>query len=222
MRSLFWLLISFGTAAAAPPAQVDLSFDVLHNGSSVAQVTHRLKHDGRAYELTESWSGLGLYALLGSARRSSRGTVGDEGLLPLEYRDERTGRRTAQARFDWQAKTVTMQYKGEPRVVPLPPDASDRLAFLFDFAFSAPPVGEVSFHLLDGRGRSRHVYEVQGTERRATPAGEFEALRLVRRTDDEVAEIWLATRRSYLPVRVRVTAKGGRRYDQVRVKMSAP
>ena len=41
----------------------------------------------------------------------------------LEYRDERTGRRTARARFDWQAKTVTMQYQGEPRVVPLPPDA---------------------------------------------------------------------------------------------------
>lgn len=224
MRSFCSLLISLGAAAvhAAPPAQVELSFDVLHNGSSVAQVRHHLQHDGQVYELNEAWSGKGLYALLGSAHRSSRGRVGEAGLRPLEYRDERTGRRTARARFDWQAKTVTMQYKGEPRVVPLPPDASDRLAFLFDFAFSPPPAGEVTFHLMDGRGRSRHVYEVQGTERLTTPGGQFEALRLVRRTHDEVAEIWLAVDRSYLPVRVRVTEKGGSRYDQVLMQISAP
>jgi len=223
MRNWFWLLISAAAAAhAAPPERVELSFDVMHNGSSVAQVAHRLHHDGRVYELTEAWSGKGLYALLGTARRTSRGRVGEAGLRPVEYRDERTGRSTARARFDWQAKTVTMQYKGNPRVMPLPPDANDRLAFLFDFAFSPPPVGEVTFHLMDGRGKSRHVYTVEGTERLTTPAGEFHALRLVRRTDDEVAEIWLATERSYLPLRVRVTEKDGTRYDQVVVQISVP
>jgi len=75
---------------------------------------------------------------------------------------------------------------------------------------------------MDGRGKSRHVYTVEGTERLRTPAGEFHALRLVRRTDDEVAEIWLATERSYLPLRVRVTEKDGTRYDQVVVQISVP
>ena len=223
MRNWFWLLISAAAAVhAAPPERVELSFDVRHNGSSVAQVAHRLQHNGRVYELTETWSGTGLYALLGSARRTSRGTIAQDGLHPLEYRDERTGRRTARARFDWQAQTVTLQYKGDPRVVPLPPDASDRLAFLFDFAFSPPPAGEISFHLMDGRGKSRHVYTVDGRERLKTPAGEFDALKLVRHTDDEVAELWLATERSYLPLRVRVTDKDGTRYDQVVTQISAP
>jgi hypothetical protein len=223
MRNWSWLLISACAAAhAAPPARVELSFEVLHNGSSVAQVAHRLQHDGHVYELTEAWSGRGLYALLGTARRTSRGRVGEEGLQPMEYRDERTGRRTARARFDWHAKTVTMQYKGDARVVPLPPDASDRLAFLFDFAFSPPPEGEISFHLMDGRGKSRHVYVVEGTEQLTTPAGPFEALRLVRRTDDEIAEIWLATRHSFLPLRIRVTEKDGTRFDQVVVQISVP
>jgi hypothetical protein len=224
MRNWSWLLISAAAAAAqaAPPERVELSYDVQHNGSSVAQVEHRLHHDGRAYELTETWSGRGLYALLGTARRTSRGHIADHGLQPLEYRDERTGRRTARARFDWQARTATLQYKGDPRVLPLPPDGSDRLAFLFDFAFSPPPAGEVSFHLLDGRGKSRHVYAVERTESLTTPAGRFEALKLVRRTDDELAEIWLAVQRSYLPLRVRVTEKDGGRFDQVVTRISAP
>jgi hypothetical protein len=223
MRNWFWLLISAAAAAhAGPPERVELSYDVRHNGSSVAQVEHRLHHDGRAYELTETWSGKGLYALLGTARRTSRGTIGQGGLQPLEYRDERSGRRTARARFDWQGRTATLQYKGDPRVLPLPPDASDRLAFLFDFAFSPPPAGEVSFQLFDGRGKSQHVYVVEHTERLTTPAGQFEALKLVRRNGHEIAEIWLAVERSYLPLRVRVTEKDGARLDQVLTHISAP
>ncbi|MGH8740180.1 MAG: DUF3108 domain-containing protein [Burkholderiales bacterium] len=220
---MLWLLISTAAAVhAAPPERVELSFDVLHNGSSVARVEHRLQHDGRVYELTETWSGKGLYALLGTARRTSRGTIAHDGLQPQEYRDERTGRRTARARFDWQAQTVTLQYKGDPRVLPLPADASDRLAFLFDFAFSPPPAAQVTFHLIDGRGKSRHVYALDGRERLTTPAGQFEAFKLVRRTDGELAEIWLAAERSYLPLRIRVTEKDGALYDQVLTKISAP
>ncbi len=224
MRSWFWLLISAAAAAAqaAPPQRVELSFDVLRNGASVAQIEQELQHDGRSYQLTESWSGKGLYALLGSARRTSHGLVAEDGLQPLEFTDERTGRNTARATFDWAAKTMTRRYRGEPRTEPLPTNAHDRLAFLFDFAFSPPPAGEVSFELMDGRGQSRHVYAVGGSERLTTPAGQFDTLRLVRRTKGELAEIWLAKQRSYLPVRVRVIEKDGTRYDQVVVKISTP
>lgn len=223
MRSWSWLLISAAAAAqAAPPQRVELSFDILRNGASVAQVEQQLQHNGRIYELTENWSGKGFYALLGSARRTSRGIVAEDGLQPLEFTDERTGRSTARAIFDWRANTMTRHYRGEPRTEALPSDAHDRLAFLFDFAFSPPPAGEVSFELMDGRGQSRHVYSVGGTERLTTPAGQFDTLRLVRRTKGELAEIWLATERSYLPVRVRVIEKDGTRYDQVVVKISTP
>ena len=63
---------------------------------------------------------------------------------------------------------------------------------------------------------------MEGRDRLQTPAGEFDTLRLVRRTRGELAEIWLATERSYLPVRVRVTENDGTRYDQVLVKISIP
>jgi hypothetical protein len=148
--------------------------------------------------------------------------VAENGLQPLEFTDERSGRSTARATFDWQANTLTMQYRGGPRTEAMPPHAHDRLAFLFDFAFAPPPAGQVSFSLMDGRGQSRHVYSVDGSEHLTTPAGQFETVRLVRRTQDELAEIWLARDRGYLPVRILVTGKDGTRLDQVVTKISTP
>jgi hypothetical protein len=223
MRSWCWLLISAAAAAAdaAPPARIEIAYEIARNGTRVADVVHRMQHNGRIYQLTESWKGRGILALRGSATRTSRGLVSAEGLKPLEFTDERTGRSTARAKFDWQGKTVTMQYRGEPRDEPLPARAQDRLAFLFDFAFAPPhPGGEVTFHVMDGRGQSHHVYAVNGRERIKTPAGELDTLKLVRRTSDELAEIWLAAGRSYLPVRILVLQNDGTRYDQVATRIS--
>lgn len=224
MRSWCWFLISAlaGAAQAAPPARVEIASQIIRNGSAVAEVVYRMQHDGRAYELTETWQGKGIFALRGSAKRTSRGVVSAEGLRPLEFTDERTGRRTARAQFDWKAKTVTMQYRGDPRSEPLPAHAQDRLSFMFGFAFAPPHSGSrFVFDLLDGRGQSQHVYAVDGRAQLKIPAGEFNAVKLVRPDTDEVVEIWLAPELSYLPVRVLAVNKDGTRYDQVATKISA-
>jgi hypothetical protein len=224
MRSWCWLLISAaaGAAQAEPPARVEIASEIIRNGSAVAEVVYRLQHDGRAYELIETWKGKGFFALRGSAKRTSRGLVSARGLKPLEFTDERTGRSTARAQFDWAAKTVTLQYRGDPRSEALPPHAHDRLAFLFTFAFAPPPPGsQFTFDLLDGRGQSRHVYAVDGRSQLKIPAGEFNAVKLVRPDTDELIEIWLVPELSYLPVRVLAVNKDGTRYDQVATKISA-
>lgn len=223
MRNWFWLLssaLAWG-ASAAPPERVAIAYDIARNGTTVAEALHHIEHNGRVYQITESWKGRGIFAFLGTATRTSRGVVGPDGLKPLEFADERAGRSTARAKFDWTAKTVVMQYKGEPRTEPLPARAHDRLAFMFDFAFAPPRSGEVAFDLLDGRGLSRHVYTVNGHERLTTPFGDFDTVKLVRVTENERAEIWLATGRSYLPLRVLVIGKDGTRVDQVATKMSS-
>jgi len=231
MRNWSWVLISkvlhgacgaalsSACAFAAPPARVEIAYEITRNGTTMAEVHHLLEHNGRLYQVTETWKGRGLLSLRGTATRTSRGLVSATGLKPLEYADERSGRHTARAKFDWQSNTVTMQYKGDPRVEPLPARAHDRLAFLFDFAF-APPEREVAFELLDGRGQSRHVYTPNGRERLKTPAGDFNALKLLRGTENERAEIWLAVDHSFLPLRVQVTEKDVT-YDQVAVKITA-
>lgn len=225
MRNWLWLPISAAvaaSAAAAPPEKAALTFELLRNGGEVAGVVHTLEHDGRRYEITEKWSGKGFYALAGSATRTSRGLVSPGGLRPLEFKDERTGRSTARATFDWEAKTIVLQYKGEPRTEPLPPQANDRLAFLYDFAFEATRPKQAEFELFDGRGRSHHVYQLDGHERITVPAGSFDTVRYVRSTGDERADIWLGADIGYLPVRVLITKQDGERFDQRLKELSRP
>lgn len=226
MRSSISLLISALLAAvqahAAPPARVELHSDILRNGTAVAEMVDRFEHADGKYSLTQVWRGKGIFALRGSVKRRSHGIAGATGLKPLEFSDERTGRPTARAVFDWQANTLTMQYRGGPRTEPMPPRAHDRLAYLFDFVFGGPPEKEVYFHLADGRGMSHQVYEVNGRERLRTPAGEFETVKMVRSKDRDRTEVWLAADLSYLPVRVLVVDEDGTRVEQIVTRISTP
>ena len=210
-------------AAAAPPQRVEIGFEIARNGLVVAEVHERLEHDGRRYHLSETWKGKGIFALRGEARRISRGAVGADGLRPLEFEDQRSGRETARARFDWSAKTLTLQYKSEPASRPLPEAALDRLSFLYGFAFRNPGAQAATFNVTDGRSVTTYVYQAAGRERVKTPAGEFDALKLVKRRDhpqDRATEIWLAADRHYLPVRIVLVEKDGTRLETVAVKIA--
>ncbi|HEY7241963.1 MAG TPA: DUF3108 domain-containing protein [Burkholderiales bacterium] len=210
-----------GAAWGAPPRQAEVIYETSRNGLTLAEVTYTLEHDGRNYQIAETTKGRGILALRGTTRRTSRGMITPEGLKPVEFTDERTGRNTARASFDWKAKTVTLQYKGDPRTEPLPPNASDRLAFVLDFSF-APQRREAVFDLFDGRGQSHHVYTNGGNERIKIPLGEFDAVRFFRGSPDDRSEVWLAKELGYLPVRVLVTEKDGTRYEQVATKITTP
>ena len=214
-RSWFIPLISAAALAqAAPPQAVEITYDVARNASSVAEVVHRLEHNGRSYTLTETWKGRGFLSLRGNAKRTSRGIVTAQGLRPLEYTDERTGRDTARASFDWSAKTLTQQYRDGPRTAELPPRPHDRLAFLFEFSFVPPRKSDVVLDIADGRGLSHQVYRITGRERIKVPAGEFDAVKLTRTKEDERADLWFATHRDYLPLRILITSKDGTVIDQ--------
>ncbi len=228
MRNWLWLLIS-GTAvavatqaAAEPPSHITLVFTLTRNGSTMAEVTEQLNYSAGNYQLTETWKGKGFYALLGSARRQSVGTIENGVLRPREFFDERSGRDTARAWFDWKAQTLTMQYKGNKGVEPLPPNAQDRLSFLF--ALSLLPGSKsdaVSYSIADGKGLSRHTYKLVGRERVKTPVGEFDTVKAMRQGDDrETAEVWLAPQYGYIPVRVLVVESDGTRLEQLPTRIS--
>jgi hypothetical protein len=229
MRSWFWLLISApfadpALAQAAPPARVEIEYELMRNGKAMAEVVERIEHGNGTYHLTETWRGKGMYALLGRAKRTSEGTLGAGGPRPREYVDERSGRDTQRVTFDWAANTITRRYKGATRTEPVPADTQDRLSFLFALSLSSQKPRAISFHVADGRGMSRHTYKPNGRERLATPAGEFETVKLLRRNEGsgEMAEIWLAASRSYLPVRILLVEKDGTRYEHLATRISQP
>ena len=210
---------------AAPPGRVEIGYEVLHNGGAVADVTIVLEHDGLKYQLAERWKGRGIYALAGEAQRTSRGTIAPDGLRPLEYEDVRSRRAPGRARFEWDTRTLTLQYRDGPQTRPMPPHAQDRLSFVFAFAFRAPGWRPTEFNLVDGKGVANYVFENAGRERIGIPAGQFDALRLVKRKqspDDRSSEMWLDPSRSYLPLRVLVVQKDGTRVDQVATRISVP
>jgi len=213
------------SAAGAPPQRVEIVYELLYNGASVAVIVDRLEHDGRHYQITEHWQGKGPMALRGEVRRTSRGAIGLEGLRPLEFVDRRSGRRTARATLDWDAQQLTLQYKGAPTTRPLPANAHDKLSFLYGFAFAPPGAQPVTLNVADGKSVSTYVYRVAGRERLSLPAGEFDTLKLVKQKvgpQDRGTEIWLAERGGWLPVRVLVTEHDGTRLDQVATRVAAP
>jgi hypothetical protein len=221
MRNWFWLLISVaGAAQATPPAQVEIEYTLTRNGSAMAEVTDRLEHANGAYQLTETWRGKGMYALLGKAKRVSQGLLDADGPRPTEYTDERSGRDTQRVTFDWKANTITRRYKGKTSTESVPTDAQDRLSFLFKLMFASRKGQTVSFHVADGRGMSHHTYQAAGRERLGTPAGEFDAVKVTRMNGSgDKAEIWFAADRGYVPVRLVVIEKDGTRYEHLATRI---
>jgi hypothetical protein len=213
-----------GACAAQPPHKLSLTYDVSYNGVVAAELTEVLEHDGKNFILSSEGRGKGIGALLyrGAAKRSCRGEVTGNGLRPLEYRDQRGDRPAATARFDWAKKTLTQEHEGKSETTSMVPALQDRLSFLYNFAFQhAPelkPGREIRVTLTDGKGLTQFHYSVAGTELLKTPAGELETVHLVKQRDgkdDKGTEIWFASSRDYLPVRILVIEKDGARLDQV-------
>lgn len=204
MRNIFLLIAFSATAAqAAPPQRVEIVYDLARNGMALAEVTHRLEHDGKAYRLTENVRGKGILALKGDITRNSQGAVAADGLRPRHFEDKRSGRDTLQVDFDPAAKTPTWQQQ-------------DQLSVVWTFAF-APPGRDVTVDVADGKRVSHYAYQPAGKEKVKTPAGEFDALKFVKkreRPEDKVTEIWIATDRQ-VPVRILIVDKNGTRLDQL-------
>ena len=208
MRSWFFAaaISACAGAQAAPPETAEIVYELLRNGSAVAEIVQRFEQDGKRYQIAETWKGRGLLALRGEIQRKSTGAVGPEGLRPLEFEDQRSGRETVREKFDPNS--------------PL----QDRLSFVWNFAF-APPRQPVALDISDGRHAARSVYASAGRERVKTPAGEFDAIKLVKHRDgpeDRGTEIWLAAERHLLPVRLLILEKDGTRLDQVATRIAAP
>jgi hypothetical protein len=209
MRNIFFLIaLSATTALAAPPKNVEIAYEVSRNGLTLADITYKLQHDGRSYELVEHWKGRGLLALKGDAERISTGTVAPDGLRPRRFEDRRTGRDTREVKFDAASKTPTLEQQ-------------DQLSLAWSFAF-APPRKVVSVSVADGKRVSHYVYEPAGRERVKTPAGEFDALKFVKKRQqpqDKVTELWVTADRRSLPVRILVVDKDGAQFDQVATRI---
>ena len=229
MRSLCFLLISaVALGAHAAPAALqgtfEIQFDISCEGTELAEVVERLDLSPGSYQMTETSKGKGIYALLGTAKRISRGAIVNGLLQPAEFSDERTGRDTARAWFDWKAQTITMQHGGRKGTEEMPPNSQDRLSFLLAVTMMPGRVKNLKLSIFDGKGQSRHEYDVAGRERVQTPAGNFEAVRITRRYEagaKDRADLWVAADFG-LPVKVVNIDRDGKRCEHVAKRIARP
>jgi hypothetical protein len=227
MRSLCFLLISVAalTARSAPaPLQggFEIQFDISCEGTELAEVVERVELSATGYRMTETSKGKGIYALLGTAKRTSRGAIVNGVLQPAEFVDERTGRDTARAWFDYKAQTITMQYSGHKGSEEMPPNSQDRLSFLLAVTMMPGRSKYMKLSIFDGKGQSRHEYDVGGRERVKTPAGEFDAVKITRRTEPgqkDSAHLWVSADFG-LPVKLAHVERDGRSCEHVAKRIS--
>ena len=212
------LLLATASVWGAPPGRVRITYDTSYNGLTVAEVVEVLDHDDRTYSIVSEVKGRGILALAPVLKRSSRGRITPEGLRPDEYRDQRGDSWAVTAKFNWNARSIVQEKNGNSETLAMPGTAQDPLSLAYSFAF-VPPVGK-TFEVTraEGRGVSQFRFVVVGPEKLTTPAGEMQTLRISKERDgpdDKAMDIWFASDRGYLPVRILIVDKDGTRADQV-------
>src|SRR5262245_9822741 len=203
---------------AAPPQHAKITHEGTAKGMA-ADAVETIEHDGKTYSIVSETKGRGILATFGVLnRRTSRGRITAEGLRPEEYRDERPFGWVATAKFDWEARTVTQERRGKSETLKMPGVAQDPLSLAYTFPFVPPKGKEYDVIRADGRGLTPFRFAVVGDEKIPTPLGEMQTLHISKikdGPDDKATDIWFATERDFIPVRVLVVDKDGERADQI-------
>lgn len=194
-----------GPSLNALPTRLDLRFQVRY-GIARGEQTLVWINEGDRYTLISVANATGLAGVFYSGRfvQTSRGRITPRGLVPEEFWDQRGDKRSS-TRFDSANKSLTLTpAKGAPRHFDYQGEVQDALSLFFQLALTAPPPdGQLAYTVFNGKKLRNYAYDVRGEANLETELGVLRTLHLARRTDgDGRFEIWLATDRYFLPVRV--------------------
>lgn len=224
------------TAAASEPVAAPVELPWPHQGrirfsvtrgegeqtTLVGQSTHTWQHDDATYVLQTLTETVGLAAVFRPAKvvQTSEGTLGTEGIVPREFRVERMGKAAERARFDRDAKKVTL-FSGERirRELPLAAGSQDILSQIYQIGLTR--TARIELMIATGKSYGRHVFETVGEERLATRFGELLTwhLKAVSLAGEQAMELWLATEYRNLPVRIRYIDRKGDVFEQNAVEL---
>lgn len=194
------------TAAAALPARIDMRFKV-HYGLASGEQTLVWVSEGMHYTVTSVASATGLAGVFyrGQLVQTSRGRITAAGLQPEEFWDQR-GERRSSARIEQAENGVHLTLtpaQGAPRHFSHGGGVQDLLSLMFQLALTAPPQGQASYAVFNGKKLREYTFEPRGEVELETALGTLNTLHVVRLADAAGRfEAWLAVDRNYLPVRV--------------------
>lgn len=191
-------------------------------GFQVGQAEHAWEFADGRYRISIVTETSGLAALFKSVHIAleSRGTVTANGLQPERFTTRRNGAETNEnADFDWATHEVVLARNGSR--YPVRDGAQDLVSFHYQLGYLARLVDGASMGVASGKKFERYSFDAVGEEDIDTPAGRFHTLH-VRVQTDSVTELWLATDKQMLPVRIRYTDKKGDSFEQVATALGSP
>lgn len=223
----FLLASVHGSALAATPSSVQLTYDVYKGGMKIGLIEESYTRDKDRYILSSSTRATGLLAIFKPGRIliSSSGLVGPQGLKPLRFSDQREGdeSRNRSSEFDWDSKQLALFHQKQRTVVALPEGTQDRLSALYQFMFLSLQNGTtLDFPMTNGSKLDSYHYAISHKQKLKTPAGEFDTLYLDNeaRKGENKTEIWLATEHHNLPCKMTITDANGDQLTQILSKLS--
>jgi len=221
------ILCPLSSAIAATPGSVQATYDVYKGNLKIGQIEESFRRDKDHYALASTTRATGLLAIFkpGKILISSSGLIGQKGLQPLRFSDQREGEehRNRSAEFDWDARQLTMIHREQRTVVTLPDGTQDRLSAMYQFMFlSLQAASVLEFSMTNGSKLNNYRYAISLKQKLTTPAGEFDTMHLNEQAKkgDSRTEIWLATERNNLPCKMIITDAEGGQLTQILSKLS--
>ena len=204
------------SAPAAPgahelPDRFEATFVLEAAGAKVARTRWSLAPGTHGtYVATSRTEPAGVFALIRDEARLERSEWTWEGqwLKPLEYRYERTGRKSREIdiAFDWEANVARHDSPGASWRLPVPPGTMDKfnyiLAMMHDLGRGKR---NVEYTIADGGRRlKRYVLTGVGEERITTALGTFDTavIRRERENSERKTTFWCAAELGFLPVKI--------------------
>ena len=225
MKSLSLVALLIANCAFAQPTNIQLEYDVSHNGSDFGTVKESFVQTGDAYHIVSITKGKGLYALLGERVLMSDGYVSADGLKPSQFQLKRgdNAKKSLTANFDWTNLQLMMLKNGVTQTASLVPGALDLASYPYQFMFTPPAGAQVNVTLTTGKKLDNYVYNI-AEENAIVKVGavSYQTLHLVNAEVDgnKRKELWLAKSKHYLPVKYLVVEKNGDKIEQTLTKIS--
>lgn len=197
------------------PARGRLRYVVTYGegGFIIGENIHEWSVDGDRYTIRWTAEPRGLAALRGRTRtQASAGEVTATGLRPQEFRDQREGRESETAAFDWSASRVV--FSGGRGEGGLAPGAQDQVSVFYQLAWLAPRQ-DIDLPVATASRIGRSTFEWLGEEEIDINGARLGSLHLRTRSGGDTTEVWLVPSHGGLPLKIRYIDRKGDVFDQV-------
>ncbi|MBM3115965.1 DUF3108 domain-containing protein [Jeongeupia naejangsanensis] len=185
-----------GKQAKAFPKKVEITYVY---GVFPVRMTWRV--DQGDYRLKLAGSLFGRTRLIESV-----GTVGKDGVVPQRFSDYKDDKLLNEATFDWDAKTVTLNDKGNLKTADISPGDQDLFSAAFQFALQGAKMKNFTFAMVSGRKLYPEVaFEIRGETTLRLGDQHVDVILLHGEFEDRIFDFWLAPQWNNMPVRIQLT-----------------